>query len=662
MQRIIDFFPSASHYGAQQYRWRKDFPLDVVACTDIQNPLAPEPGSLDVKLSESFRYTGRQGLMSEKQTRYQFFAGNYAFTTGFAFDTQGNLSQLDYPSCQHADGGCATNDPQRTVNFNYEKGMLRSVPGFANNLTYQSGGMLHQLTHGDGVVDTQEVSSSNGLARPHQLTTSAGWSTDIFSYDGAGNISAIGNLAYRYDRLGRLISGQTSVGATLFTQTASFDNFGNIQQLSTPGFSALNLNPSATTNRLGLSGAQYDAAGNLTDITIGSESFDYAFDGANMMKHLRSNTDQARVYIYNAEDERILTFDCFGPGATSTCTTQPASLTWTLRGLGNEVLRVYDQPAGGAFSWSRDYVHRGGQPLATIEPDGSGGELTSHLHLDHLGTPRQITRGGQQVALHNYYPFGQEATSAGADEIQLKFTGHERDKTGTGARSELDYMHARHCSPVVGRFLSVDPVVGATRQPQSWNRYAYVTNNPLNLVDPNGLEAKCVTTTHEDGSQDIVCGERIEVVDGTVEEVDSEEPAQGFPTLVAFIEVASLPAVTPLSTRDRILSSVPIDGMDYARCVRKNRAKPVAALVALGSGVPKRLVPPFRVPNPKQPLTNPARAFVGSPIKRAFPSSPLARRVSGRIRIGGRFVSRIATPLTLAEGYYDIAVLGACSF
>ncbi len=294
--------------------------------------------------------------------------------------------------------------------------------------------------------------------------------------------------------MARQLRRNPSVGATLFTQTASYDNFGNIQQLSTPGFSALNLNPSATTNRLGLSGAQYDAAGNLTDITIGSESFDYAFDGANMMKHLRSNTDQARVYIYNASDERILTFDCFGAGATSTCTTQPASLTWTLRGLGNEVLRVYDQPAGGAFSWSRDYVHRGGQPLATIEPDGNGGEMTSQLHLDHLGTPRQITRGGQQVALHNYYPFGQEATSAGADEIQLKFTGHERDKTGTGVRSELDYMHARYCSPVLGRFLSVDPAKSSVlTQSTTWNRYSYVSNNPLRYNDPSGLRQNPVT-------------------------------------------------------------------------------------------------------------------------------------------------------------------------
>ncbi len=48
-------------------------------------------------------------------------------------------------------------------------------------------------------------------------------------------------------------------------------------------------------------------------------------------------------------------------------------------------------------------------------------------------------------------------------------------------------MHARHCSPQLGRFLSVDPAVGSRLSPQSWNRFAYVTNNPLNFTDPFGL-------------------------------------------------------------------------------------------------------------------------------------------------------------------------------
>jgi hypothetical protein len=47
-------------------------------------------------------------------------------------------------------------------------------------------------------------------------------------------------------------------------------------------------------------------------------------------------------------------------------------------------------------------------------------------------------------------------------------------------------MHARYYCPNLGRFLSVDPVGGSVGSSQSWNRYSYVLNNPLKLVDPDG--------------------------------------------------------------------------------------------------------------------------------------------------------------------------------
>jgi RHS repeat-associated protein len=49
-------------------------------------------------------------------------------------------------------------------------------------------------------------------------------------------------------------------------------------------------------------------------------------------------------------------------------------------------------------------------------------------------------------------------------------------------------MHARYYAPVQGRFLSPDPVISkaAIRSPQLWNRYAYVGNNPIRFVDPDG--------------------------------------------------------------------------------------------------------------------------------------------------------------------------------
>jgi RHS repeat-associated protein len=52
----------------------------------------------------------------------------------------------------------------------------------------------------------------------------------------------------------------------------------------------------------------------------------------------------------------------------------------------------------------------------------------------------------------------------------------------------LDYMHARYYLPYVGRFLSVDKGRFDPLEPQSWNRYSYTTNAPLNYTDPNGRE------------------------------------------------------------------------------------------------------------------------------------------------------------------------------
>ncbi|MGK2859512.1 MAG: RHS repeat-associated core domain-containing protein, partial [Thermoanaerobaculia bacterium] len=120
--------------------------------------------------------------------------------------------------------------------------------------------------------------------------------------------------------------------------------------------------------------------------------------------------------------------------------------------------------------------------LEAVTPDGA-----IHYHADHLGTPRLLTDGsGDRIAEHDYLPFGEELSEAG-DE-RLKFTGHERDQ-GAADWADLDYMHARYYNPNLGRFLSVDPVLQIKRamaDPQGWNRYAYVRNNPLSSVDRDG--------------------------------------------------------------------------------------------------------------------------------------------------------------------------------
>jgi RHS repeat-associated protein len=120
---------------------------------------------------------------------------------------------------------------------------------------------------------------------------------------------------------------------------------------------------------------------------------------------------------------------------------------------------------------------------------------TTYLTADHLGSTRLVTDGGgNPVHRFDYMPFGEDLSGFGNRNLIAsynmsavpteKFTGKERD-----AESGLDYFGARYFSGAMGRFTSPDPKVMTARHltsPQKWNKYAYVQNNPLAMVDPNG--------------------------------------------------------------------------------------------------------------------------------------------------------------------------------
>ncbi len=119
----------------------------------------------------------------------------------------------------------------------------------------------------------------------------------------------------------------------------------------------------------------------------------------------------------------------------------------------------------------------------------------SYLTNDHLGSPRINTdANGAVTARHDYQPFGEEiATSQritgvgyNSDEIRKKFTSYERD-----TETDLDYAKARMFGSSLGRFTSPDPSMLSMsgNNPQSFNRYVYVMNNPLLYTDPLGLWA-----------------------------------------------------------------------------------------------------------------------------------------------------------------------------
>jgi RHS repeat-associated protein len=341
---------------------------------------------------------------------------------------------------------------------------LVSVPGITgtaggvSQITYHSNGLVNQVPHANGILFTQQ-NDPNGIARPAGMTAGSLWTSGTYSYDGAGNAKAVGIQSFVYDNLGRLVTGNLPGS----TQSYSFDAYGNIQSITTDG-SVLSTGTSSVTNRL--NSAAYDAAGNLTSWSGNT----YEYDPFDNLAHYRSGA-QDWYYIYGPDDERFWSYR-----------TSDAASQWALRDLNGKVLRFYEAHLGwGNFE---DYVYRDGLLLAGIFYDGQ----QRHFDVDHLGSVRLITDAfGNQTGFHRYYPFGKEHTGLQQAE-RMKFTGHERDLADwAGDGDDLDYMHARHYSPVTGRFLSLDPLGGNPHAPQSWNRCAYVLGNPMKNIDPSGM-------------------------------------------------------------------------------------------------------------------------------------------------------------------------------
>ena len=113
-------------------------------------------------------------------------------------------------------------------------------------------------------------------------------------------------------------------------------------------------------------------------------------------------------------------------------------------------------------------------------------ETTTYYHGDPLGSQRLMTtENGYPTWSATYLPFGQEWNPQ-TTVNHYKFTGQERD-----AESGLDHMGARQDSSQYGRFVTPDPLgMGAAdlTNPQSLNQYAYVGNNPANVIDPGGTD------------------------------------------------------------------------------------------------------------------------------------------------------------------------------
>ncbi|MGH7486358.1 MAG: RHS repeat-associated core domain-containing protein, partial [bacterium] len=123
-----------------------------------------------------------------------------------------------------------------------------------------------------------------------------------------------------------------------------------------------------------------------------------------------------------------------------------------------------------------DYFYLGN--LLVASRDGYGG-LYYHF-TDHLGSVRSVTGAANEV--HSYDPWGRPLSGSNSGVTPIRYAGMERDSDSVN-----DYDHARFKSMNLGRFLGVDLHSGSPQAPQSWNRYTYALDNPVRLLDANGL-------------------------------------------------------------------------------------------------------------------------------------------------------------------------------
>ena len=113
---------------------------------------------------------------------------------------------------------------------------------------------------------------------------------------------------------------------------------------------------------------------------------------------------------------------------------------------------------------------------------------TRYLHHDHLGSINTITDADRNIIeQRSFDAFGRVRQADWGNTLALLsspitrgYTGHENIGLG------LVHMNGRVYDPDLGRFLSPDPYIQAPKNLQSYNRYAYVINNPLSYTDPSG--------------------------------------------------------------------------------------------------------------------------------------------------------------------------------
>ncbi len=320
------------------------------------------------------------------------------------------------------------------------------------------------------------------------------------------------NTQYRYDPQGRLIAQRTgkqasnSQFAAISQRRYSYTQQGNLAQVDDSLRGSTRYQYDANQRLTQVQGPNpevfiHDPAGNLLADSpatpqgqqapgnrlnlFGDAHFSYDAYG-NRSQQARGKQGALKThYQYNALNQLTAiavngvitqyTYDPLGRRISKRSADKCCEFLW----LGDQLLaeKLID-PTGAQLS-AKTYLFKPNsfEPIAFVQNDG-----IYYYHLDHLGTPQEITnQQGELVWAVSYKAYGNLAVAFKAEvENNLRFAGQYFDE-----ESGLHYNRFRYYDPACGRFINQDPIglLGGV------NNYLYVPN-PTGWVDPLGLVCK----------------------------------------------------------------------------------------------------------------------------------------------------------------------------
>jgi RHS repeat-associated protein len=469
----------------------------------------------------SYTYDGAGNMLTttdpqQQVTTYGHDAADQVTSITYSDGTTPNVSGVQYD----LDGQrTSMTDGTGTSTWQWDSlhRMAQSVDGAGNTVTYgyDLGGNHTSLTY-PGVA-TPVTYQYDAASRVSSLVDLSG-NTSYFAYDLNDNLTneSLPNQDidfFTYDHANRVSNVSFTIGnlTTYATMAYSRDNNGQVTSEADTGlpgsastaytYTALNQVSTATTAQFG-----YDAADNPVTLSGQLQTFDAANelcraggvsgtctsgggtqytddnrgDRTTGVNYSTDFNTQSATYTYDQANRLVsdqggwgLTYTYNGDGlrtkkeARVSRADQVSSYTWDVHGSLPQLLS----------DGTSQYVYGpGGIVLESV------GASTSYYHHDSLGSTRALTDStGSAVATSTYTAYGTLAGSTGTVTTPFMFAGQYQD-----SENGLYYLRTRYYDPYTAQFLSRDPLVALTREP-----YGYVAGDPLNAIDPTGLDNDC---------------------------------------------------------------------------------------------------------------------------------------------------------------------------